>query len=653
MKIPALVALACALTATAADVRLNPPKDYDGYFPWSPPATKEAWQARAARVREQLLVSLGLVPLPTRTPLNPVVHGRVERDDYTVERVFFESMPGFFVTGNLYRPKPGVGSVGTDGKRAGVLCPHGHWSDGRFHDAGDENAKKELASGAEPFLESAHSPLQARCVHLARMGSVVFHYDMIGKADSRQIGDEIAHSFSKQRPEMNAATGWGLYSPQAEGWCQSILGLQAWNSIRALDFLESLEDVDPKRLGCTGASGGGTQTFILAAIDPRLITAFPAVMVSTAMQGGCTCENCSGLRVGTGNIEIAALFAPKPMAMTAADDWTKEMEAKGFPQLRDHWTRLGAPQNVALTARLEFGHNYNGVSRAALYAWFNQHLKLALAPDALKERDFKRLTRDEMTVWTADHPAPTGDAVGPAFEKRLLAWWKEDAEKQIAAKPEFAAIGWRVALGRTIEETGSNFGWDGATAQKTDRGDYTEIRGLVVNTTHSEEVATTFLHPKNWNGAVVIWLDGLDAPSPGALAEVQLGKAVVLSRLLKPGVTENPLVKNSRQAACFTFGYNHALFAQRVHDVLTLTQFVRTNEKYPAKSVRLVGFGSMVPVALGARVAADKAINSANIAESDFRFANVTDYKSANFLPGALKYGDVAGLRKTAPRERR
>src|ERR1051325_815746 len=101
------------------------------------------------------------------------------------------------------------------------------------------------------------------------------------------------------------------------------MGLQTWNSIRALDFVTSLPDVDASRIGVPGASGGGTQTFILCAVDPRPTVAFPAVMVSTAMQGGCTCENCSLLRVGTGNIELAALMAPRPLGMSGADDWTK------------------------------------------------------------------------------------------------------------------------------------------------------------------------------------------------------------------------------------------------------------------------------------------------------------------------------------------
>lgn len=114
------------------------------------------------------------------------------------------------------------------------------------------------------------------------------------------------------------------------------MGLQTWNSIRAVDFLSELPDVDPKKIGVTGASGGGTQTFMLACVDRRPKAFFPAVMVSTAMQGGCTCENASYLRINTGNIEFAAMAAPRAVGMSAADDWTKELETKGLPQLKEH-----------------------------------------------------------------------------------------------------------------------------------------------------------------------------------------------------------------------------------------------------------------------------------------------------------------------------
>ena len=172
-----------------ADRRLGPLKDLNGYFPFTPPATPAAWAKRADYVRRQILVSQGLWPMPEKTPLNAVVHGRIDRGDFTVERVFFESTPGFFVTGNLYRPK------GKAGKLPGVLCPHGHWPQGRFTDAGPEKILRDIVDGAERFEDSGRSPLQARCVTLARMGCVVFHYDMLGYADSTQLSFELVHRF--------------------------------------------------------------------------------------------------------------------------------------------------------------------------------------------------------------------------------------------------------------------------------------------------------------------------------------------------------------------------------------------------------------------------------------------------------------------------
>src|SRR5206468_4262871 len=213
-------------------------------------------------------------------------------------KVFFASLPGHYVSGSLYRPKASRERKRPE-KYPGVLCPHGHWANGRFFDAGEKAAQNQIQEGAEKTIEGARYPLQARCAQLARMGCVVFHYDMVGNADSKSIAHRA-----------------GFTDVEAELRLQSFMGLQTWNSIRSLDFLLSLPDVDPKRIGVTGASGGGTQTFILCAIDDRPAAAFPAVMVSTAMQGGCVCENCSYLRQDTGNVELAALFAPKPLGMS-------------------------------------------------------------------------------------------------------------------------------------------------------------------------------------------------------------------------------------------------------------------------------------------------------------------------------------------------
>src|SRR5262245_48425350 len=347
------------------DARLGKPRDLNGYFPFAPPATREAWNDRARQVKTQVLVANGLWPLPEKTPLNAVIHGKIERDGYTVEKIYFASMPGHYVSGNLYRP---TGKAETKGP--GVLCPHGHWANGRFYENNEAAAKKEVESGAEKTMEGARYPLQARCAQLARMGCVVFHYDMIGYADSKAIAHRT-----------------GFTDGEAELRQQSFMGLQTWNSIRSLDFLLSLPDVDSKRIGVTGASGGGTQTFILGAVDDRPAAAFPAVMVSTAMQGGCVCENCSYLRVGTGNIELAGLFAPKPLGMSGADDWTKEIETKGFPELKGLYRLYDAEDRVLAKAFLQFDHNYNQVSREVMYNWFNKHLHLGL-PEPVVEKAF-------------------------------------------------------------------------------------------------------------------------------------------------------------------------------------------------------------------------------------------------------------------------
>ena len=248
-------------------------KDLNGYFPFDPPKSVEEWSTRSAKIRHQLKVAVGLYPEPSKCPLNAIIRDRSDHGDFTVEKVFFETLPGYFLTGTLYRPKD------SNKKRPGVLCPHGHWKDARFYDAGEKEAKQQIAKGAESNIESARNPYQARCIGLARLGCTVFQYDMIGNSDNHQISYEIAHRFAKQRPGMISENKWGLYSPQAESHLQSIMMLQTWNSIRAIDFMQGLDDVDPDRIAVTGASGGGTQTFIVSALDPRVKVSMPAVMV--------------------------------------------------------------------------------------------------------------------------------------------------------------------------------------------------------------------------------------------------------------------------------------------------------------------------------------------------------------------------------------
>ena len=487
------------------DKRLGKLTDLDGYFPFTPYDNQEAWEARAEQVRRRILVANGLWPMPERTPANAVVHGQVDRDTYTVERVYLESYPGFFVTGSLYRPK------GKSGKLPAVLCPHGHWTDGRFTDNDSKYCRQQVAEGAERFETAARSTLQSMCVQLARMGVVVFHYDMIGYADSQQLSFDLGHRFAKQRPDFDTTENWGLFSAQAELRQQSIMGLQTYNSIRALDWLSELPDVDPARIGVTGASGGGTQTFILCAIDHRPAAAFPAVMVSTAMQGGCTCENCSLLRVGTGNVEFAAMMAPRPLGMTGANDWTKELATKGFPELKAHYAMYGVPDKVSAKVMLQFGHNYNFVSREVMYQFFNKYLGVGL-PEPVIEEDYVRLSVPEMTVWDDKHPKPPsgGDfergllkRISAASDKQLAALVPSD-EKSLAQFREVVGGGVDVVIGRSLPPSSV---LEYEPLREDAKGSYSEYGSLLRNPPEQEELPIVILHPKNWTKRVVIWLD--------------------------------------------------------------------------------------------------------------------------------------------------
>src|SRR6185503_7224492 len=229
----AVLLLACSQTATSAgtlppkDERAGTLKTLDTLRTFPEIRSRAEWEARAKEIREHMLVSCGLWPLPEKTPLNAQIFDRIERDGYSVEKVYFQSYPGFYVAGNLYRP------LGKTGPFPGVLNPHGHWANGRMADTKDGS-------------------IAARCISFARQGMVAFSYDMVGYNDTRF---------------PDATTNRALYETHRtfgtnrtdQLWSISLMGLQTWNSIRALDFLASLPDVDKKRLACTGESGGGTQ----------------------------------------------------------------------------------------------------------------------------------------------------------------------------------------------------------------------------------------------------------------------------------------------------------------------------------------------------------------------------------------------------------
>ena len=658
--LPAKISLAAQAAAAQLpnDRRLGDLKDLNGYFPFTPPETPEAWEKRAEYVRRQIRVACGLWPMPERPPVSATVHGRVEREGYTVDRVFFESSPGLLVTGSLYRPAEITGPIPT------ILCPHGHWAEGRFHDHGDDQIKRELESGGEVDPIGGRHPLQARSVQLARMGCMVFLYDMLGYADGSSLSYELAHRFAKQRPGMSSPDHFGLFSAQAELRCLNALGLQTWNSIRTLDWILSREDCDPSRVGVTGASGGGTQTFILTSIDERVKAAFPAVMVSTAMQGGCTCENASLLRINTGNIEFAALAAPRPLAMTGADDWTVDIETKGLPQLRQLYRMLGAEDAVS-GQYLKFPHNYNLRSRMLMYNFFNSAFELGF--DSIAETTYQPLSREEATVFGDQHPAPDKSEAAEALLMRNLATAADlqfrklipENRDQLDQYRSVVAGALEVMVGRSTPSAGSTT-WE-ATEKKTLPNGSMLFRGPLGHPSEGEELPMTWLLPPDWNSQAVLWFDGqgssqifsdgTEKPIVAVQNLLNKGFAVGSADLFLTGaftadgkpVTETRVVANPREFAGYTLGYNHPLFSQRVHDMLTVISHTVNNEKSP-QAVHIIARNGAGPHAACAAVIAAEHLKSLVIDTDGFRFSQITNIRDVNLLPGALRYGDLPGM---------
>jgi hypothetical protein len=611
-------------------------KDLDGHFPFVVPETLEAWHTRSRELREQLEVALGLFPRPTLAPLQPVIHSTQIKDGYIIEDVYFESLPGLFVTGNLYRPL--VDDAAASIRRPAVLCPHGHWSNGRFYFTSDDEARKELATGAERFEAAAHSPLQARCVQMARMGIIVFHYDMLGYADSQQIDMKRAHGFGLHGPNPDVGPDrWLLYSPKAEGMCQNTMGIQTIQTLQSLEFLLQRSDVDPSRVSITGASGGGTQTFIASAIEPRFAGAYPVVMVSTSMQGGCTCENASGLRVDTGNVEIAALTAPRPLGVNAANDWTRDMARDGFPELKRLYSLYNAEDRVNLHVATHFPHNYNHVTRVPMYGFMNQLFGLGLQEPIL-EADFDVMKGEQLSVWDSDHPEPPG---GLKMEAELLKRWGDDAAAKIEASPELRSQGWKTILRpaeriaatlRVVPSSKSDQRW------KIINDDGTEV-GSIRAGSDSQAVDTIEV-------VAVQNTDGEPAESASdAVNLLAIGDAWGIDS----GASVQSLVTNPRPAPCYTYGYNPPLFLRRLAVLLAVID----SQEIEIQKWEWVGRGPHAGLVAAAAVMRPQRLRAIALDPQGFDFDRIESLRDPNFLPGAIRFGGISGLQSVYSNEKR
>ena len=584
--------------------------------------SRAQWEERAAFLRKQILFSAGLLPLPERTPLNPPTGEPIVHDDYSVSAVLLETHPGFFLGGNLYRP------AGRPGPFPAVVSPHGHWRYGRF-----EN--------------SEFNSVPARAINLARQGHVVFAYDMVGWNDTRQV----PHGFAGAREEL---------------WLIGTLGLQLWNSIRVVDYLASLPDVDAGRIGVTGASGGATQGFLLAAVDDRIGYSAPVNMVSFLMQGGSPCENAPLLRIDTHNVEFAAAFAPKPqLLVSATGDWTVNTPAEEFPAVQGIYRLLDAGSNVEWR-QFDSPHNYHRDSREAVYGFFGRHI--LGDPDAARfvERGYSPEQLSSLLyLWGRGLPAGAVD-LQELVRRRIAAAEADTAALAVsdAATLERARTAFRERLGLSIHAEapvparvvverrrdgtlllGRRGVGDRIPAQLLDggpdAGDATgpgaEARtGPAARAGGDAGVPTLLVHPEGAEAA--------ERSAPGRTLAAR-GAPLLLIDAFQTGAAaaRRDIAGAGRNAEAYYHVFNRSDDANRVQDVLTAIAFLRRHTG--AETVNVVGAGRAgLWVLLAAALDPGELTVTADL--DRFDASDDAAYVDGLFIPGLRRAGD---FRAAAP----
>ena len=590
-------------------------------FAWraTPPDTLEEWEEQRDFTRSQLALAAGLSPMPEMPELKADVWDNANYWGVVIRKVRIETMPGLVCTGNLFFPAK------LKGKAPGILCPHGHWRQGRVN-------HEELGS------------IPLRCIMFARLGFVVFAYDMVGYCDN----DQIIHRWPSDLQREAALYG---VSP---------FGLQTWNSLRALDFLCDLPEVDSERIGCTGASGGASQTWTLAALDERIKVLAPVCMLSSHYQGGCMCEEGPLMRLnGVTSFDVLSACAPRPVFLPSVTrDWTVLNPTYEFEALKRVYQLFDAEDAIG-GFHADTEHNYSQETREHVYPWFthwllNQSLRETIPEDKIQMPPLSMLLHSEEPF------KATLETTKPALEK-VKAHVCEDALPQLidaGLYPEYQAE--RIPL---LGEIVNND---------------LELADIAMRVTFPKwkingGMAHGCLISRREEGDVIpaVWVKP-DRPSPKGgicLLVSERGKAdffeggdrhAVLQLLMDRGCeclaidimgsgeTADLISKSPRdESDPLFFAFNPSLFSMRVQDILTCLALLKEQGK---ERITLVGIGE------GARAAAIAAALAEPLKAVVLNLNGVEDTPEAwlqplSFQPMIMKVGGMCGaLSLIAPR---
>jgi DNA-binding beta-propeller fold protein YncE/dienelactone hydrolase len=533
--------------------------------------TPDDVKKRQHDLREKFIAALG--GFPEKTPLNAKVVGTIEGDGYRIEKVIYESRPNHHVTANLYLPAG-------KGPFPGVLLPCGHSLNGKANEA-----------------------YQRACMLLAVNGIAALTYDPIGQGERMQILD------GQGKPIVSNTTEHTMLGVGSLLVGRSTASYRIWDGIRSLDYLASRPEVDPKRLGCTGVSGGGTLTSYLMALDERIVCAAPACYITSLERLFATIgpqdaeQNITGqVAFGMDHADYITMRAPRPTLVLCAtrDFFDIQGTWASFREAKQVYGLMGHPERVDIV-EINAGHGYPKAHREAMVNWMRRLLlakdgnvtepEFTVRKDAELQctrtgqvlEDFKGKSVVDLNVETEKELAA----------KRKKAWEAMTKEQQRAAVRKVLALPEKVPAARKKvvgKEERDGFVWE----------------QVVFETEQGIFVPARVFRPENPKPRYVVYVsDGTVPELEKIKIPLAAGRMVIALDVRGFGETA-PGKANADRPSHFgvdfresflTLHLGRPLLGQRTYDLLTVMNHL---EEQKATSVSLIGVGAAGPVALHA-----------------------------------------------------
>ncbi|MBO5990512.1 MAG: acetylxylan esterase [Lentisphaeria bacterium] len=570
------------------------------------PSTLAGHRARTEFVKRRLLLSAGLLP-KVELPVNPAqISGARIYNGVAIKYVSIATLPGVRLTGSLFMPEK------LDAPAPGVLCPHGHWKTGRIHHA-------------------PNGGVVMRCFQLARLGFVVFAYDMIGYNENNDF-PHVWRGELKRKGDLA-----GVYS----------FGLQTVNSMRAVDFISSLDEVDEKRIACTGASGGASQTWFISALDERIKVVVPVCMLSSHFQGGCPCEEGPLLRVtGLTSFDIVSAVAPRPVLRPGVTgDWTNLNPDYEIPRLKSIYKLYNAENRVS-SLYFEDVHNYNRRTREYAYAFLVKHLMGEDRGETIQEEDIAP-PPPELLWETGENPAPATEESALAALAKAERAYNADVLKYTdfeAYKSERRELLREILESRTpavvdvvervlyeeIDIPGAKF--RGVTMSRRGVGDLVQAVNVTPEGCADDGSITLLISDSEYRDYLY------DGSKSGYLQQlVSEKRRIRIVELTGTGSTRWQLKYDLRDTGITGAAFDQSTFAMRVEDIITACTVLKERGY---SDIKIIAEKGAVPAALAACALLDMPL------EADFEAVDESVWDDpVNHHPLIGRIGGISGLK--------